>query len=434
MTRRSGSLGGSALRAAAAAAAAGCCGCAAVGVDKHEIKVSGWPDMASKVPLSTGIISGSTIFASGMAGYDMKTMKLVPGGIQNETKQALSLIKQIVEAGGSDMAHVSDCHVYLKDIRDFSAMNEVYGDFFPKPRPTRVAFEVPSLAGPAAVEIQCFASLPAATRAEVVVPGWPDMTAKYPFSSAITAGHAIFVSGFPGVDMHAGKLVEGGVEAETKQSLANIREVLLAAGSDESHIVNCAVYLKDIADFAAVNGAYRAFFGKPFPARVAMQVGALAGGASVEIQCSAVLPEAGPPKQIVVPGWPDMSGKLPFSSGIAANGFLFASGLAGFDMQTMKLVPGGVQNQTRKTLESLQEVVRAGGASMDDVVACAVYLQDMKDFAAMNEVYKTFFTKPAPARVATQVAGLIAGASVEIQCTVAIEVFPPMDGSQVVIV
>jgi len=311
------------------------------------------------------------------------------------------------------------CAVYLKDMKDFAAMNAVYASFFPKPRPVRVAVQIAALAGNSSVEIQCSASLPGVARKEVVVPTWPDLTTKFPFSTAIVSGDFVFASGFPGFDMRLGRLVPGGISAETRQALSNVREAVEAAGSDMSSVVGCAVYMTDVKDFAAMNKAYAASFPHPPPSRVAFQVASLAGGAVVEIQCTAALPSAGR-KQVVVPGWPDLSQKVPLSSGIAAGRMLFASGLTGMDMQTLKPVKGGVQAETKQALQNLQEVVHAAGTTMSEVLSCAVYLADMRDFAAMNEVYAGFFPKPAPARVATQVASLLGGSAVEIQCSAAL--------------
>merc|ERR1719491_2801459 len=128
--------------------------CAFAQADKQAIQVPGWPAQGP-APLSVGIISDGLVLASGMPGFNFSTMHLVPGGIQAETQQALSNTQQILQAGGSSMAQVLGCAVYLQDLKDFAAMNEVYVSVFPKPRPTRVAMQVGSLAGGASVEIKC---------------------------------------------------------------------------------------------------------------------------------------------------------------------------------------------------------------------------------------------------------------------------------------
>ncbi|NPA06082.1 MAG: RidA family protein [Chloroflexi bacterium] len=105
----------------------------------------------------------------------------------------------------------------------------------------------------------------------------------------------------------------------------------------------------------------------------------------------------------------------PYSQGVVANGWLFISGQLGLDPQTGQLVPGGVQAETEQALRNLRAVLQAAGGELTNVVKVTVYLRDMADFAAMNEVYARFFTEAPPARAAIQAAALPKGAAVEIE-------------------
>lgn len=105
----------------------------------------------------------------------------------------------------------------------------------------------------------------------------------------------------------------------------------------------------------------------------------------------------------------------PYSQGIAANNFIFASGQISLDPQTGELVSGGIEDQTRQVLKNISAVLQAAGSSLDHVVKATVFLQDMNDFAAMNTVYAEFFTPPFPARAAVQVARLPKDVKVEIE-------------------
>jgi 2-iminobutanoate/2-iminopropanoate deaminase len=96
----------------------------------------------------------------------------------------------------------------------------------------------------------------------------------------------VFVSGQLGIDPASGNLLEG-VEAQARQALRNLSAVLEAAGTDLSSVVKTTVFLKDIADFALVNGVYAEFFTQDFPARSAIQVAALPKGGLVEIEAIA---------------------------------------------------------------------------------------------------------------------------------------------------
>jgi 2-iminobutanoate/2-iminopropanoate deaminase len=111
-----------------------------------------------------------------------------------------------------------------------------------------------------------------------------------PYAQAIAAGALVFCSGQIPIDPATGKLVEGGIEAQTKQVLTNLKAVLEAAGSSLDQVVKCTVMITDMADFAAMNKVYAEFFKAPFPARATFQVAGLAMKATVEIDCIAIRP------------------------------------------------------------------------------------------------------------------------------------------------
>jgi 2-iminobutanoate/2-iminopropanoate deaminase len=95
--------------------------------------------------------------------------------------------------------------------------------------------------------------------------------------------------------------------------------------------------------------------------------------------------------------------------------WLASSGQVGLDPGTGKLAPGGVGPETERAIRNLEAVLKAGNAALSDVVKTTVFLADMADFAAMNEVYARFFTDPKPARSTVAVLGLPRDARVEIE-------------------
>ena len=109
-----------------------------------------------------------------------------------------------------------------------------------------------------------------------------------PYSQAILAGSTLYVSGQLPVDAATGAFAGEDIETQTRQSLTNIGYILEEAGFSFSDVVKSTVYLKDIADFAAMNGVYAEFFTEPYPARAAFQVAALPKDARVEIEVVAV--------------------------------------------------------------------------------------------------------------------------------------------------
>jgi 2-iminobutanoate/2-iminopropanoate deaminase len=105
----------------------------------------------------------------------------------------------------------------------------------------------------------------------------------------------------------------------------------------------------------------------------------------------------------------------PYSQAIKAGGFVFASGQIPIDPQTGQLVAGGIAEQTEQVLKNLSAVLEAAGSSLSRVVKTTVFLADMKEFAAMNEVYGKFFSAEPPARATVAAAGLPRDARVEIE-------------------
>ena len=105
----------------------------------------------------------------------------------------------------------------------------------------------------------------------------------------------------------------------------------------------------------------------------------------------------------------------PYSQGIIAGGFLFTAGQIALDPATGQVVEGDVVAQTRRVLQNLEAVLTAAGASWKDVVKTTVFLQDMKDFPRVNEVYASVMGDARPARSTVQVAGLPRGVLVEIE-------------------
>jgi len=111
-----------------------------------------------------------------------------------------------------------------------------------------------------------------------------------PYSAGVSTGSLVFTAGQVGIDPASGKLVEGGIQAQTRQALTNIKAVLEAAGCGLDKVIKTTVFLQDISEFGQMNEVYGSFFTENFPARSAFQVAALPAGAAVEIEAVALLP------------------------------------------------------------------------------------------------------------------------------------------------
>ena len=108
-----------------------------------------------------------------------------------------------------------------------------------------------------------------------------------PYSQAIRTENLVFTAGQVGLDPATMEIVEGGIEAQTRQVLTNLRNVLEAADSGLNFVIKTTVFLQSMGDFAAMNAVYARYFPEPFPARSTVEVGALPKGGLVEIECIA---------------------------------------------------------------------------------------------------------------------------------------------------
>ena len=110
-----------------------------------------------------------------------------------------------------------------------------------------------------------------------------------PYTQARRVGDLVYTAGQLGLDPASGNLVDGGIEAETRQVLTNLQAVLEAAGSDLAHIAKTTVFMQDLGEFAKMNAVYAEFFPESAPARSTVQVAALPKSGRVEIECVAVV-------------------------------------------------------------------------------------------------------------------------------------------------
>lgn len=117
---------------------------------------------------------------------------------------------------------------------------------------------------------------------------------------------------------------------------------------------------------------------------------------------------------------PESAKAWPFSDAVRVGNLLFVSGKLGNIPGTMDLAPGGIQGETRQTMENIKNTVERYGGSMERPVKCTVFLADIAEWGAMNEVYKEYFPGNRPARSALGVSGLALDARVEIECIFAL--------------
>ena len=113
----------------------------------------------ARVPLSQAIKVGDWVFASGQLGMDPRTGRLIEGGIKTETRQVCENLKAVLEAAGSSLARVHKVTIYMADLKELMAMNEVFSQYFPQDPPARTTFQAAGLVAGARVEIEVIATV-----------------------------------------------------------------------------------------------------------------------------------------------------------------------------------------------------------------------------------------------------------------------------------
>lgn len=362
----------------------------------------------SRSPLSAAVKAGGLVYVSGQYGQDMKGTLV--GDIKGQTKQALDNIDTILKTAGSGLANTANVTVYLKNIGDFAAMNEVYAPRWPKDPPARTTVSGPLANPDALIEIVAVGIVNGGERVAVNPDGWLKTN---PYSYAIKSGNTLFMSGLLSRDGKDNSPVKGEMPAQTKTALENAGAVLKAAGMSYDDVAAVRVFITDVAKFQDMNGAYRPFFtaGK-LPARATVRVALPGPDYQVEIAMVAVKDPGRTaitaPNADGTPGTPGPN----FSSAIKAGNRLFVAGMLG----TTESNKGDIKAQTAEALTRLGRAVKAGGYDWNDVVDVNVFMPDLTKFADMNEEYRKVFATAPPAR-ATLGAGLVADGLVEIMMT-----------------
>jgi enamine deaminase RidA (YjgF/YER057c/UK114 family) len=225
-------------------------------------------------------------------------------------------------------------------------------------------------------------------------------TSALPFSAATKADGLVYASGTIAA--------EGDIKAQTKKVLENLDATLKAAGSSLTNAASVHVYIKNAADFAAMNEVYRTFWKADPPARTTIVSDLVLAGGLVEMSVVAV-PNGGERKVIHPAGW--IKSPNPYSYGIKTGNTLFMAGLVARNGKDNTAVEGSMTVQTKAVLDNAAAILKEAGMTFENVVSAKVFVTDATKFQEMNETYRTAFVKDPPAR-ATVVAPLMSPANV----------------------
>ncbi|WP_299186768.1 RidA family protein [uncultured Psychrobacter sp.] len=406
------------------------------------IKVSRNTDIAPQNSLSTQTVAFSHYnYISAQLPVNITTGALVANDIKVQAAQCLKNIKTIVESIDHDMNDVIKINIFLKNIADIKDIDTIYPAFFQGYLPTRTVIAVAELPiNNALVQMDAVISNGEGTypQAPVELVKVPRNNENVPKDSVsphtIAFSHYNNISAQLPVDTTTGKLVTGGIKAQTQQCLKNIEAILDSIDVPLQEIVKVNIFLKDVADVDAVNDVYKTFFpettstGDPayLPALTIVIASDLQLDALVQVDAIVSHGDGTPPQATedkhgitIKANNTDKAPKSPLSTQtVAFSHYNHLSGQLPINPETGKLIDGDIKAQTKQCLENIKAIVESTDHVMDDVVKMTIQLNNIKDIDTVNEVYKTFFDNDLPARTVIGVAAIPMDALIQIDTVV----------------
>ena len=358
---------------------------------------------------------------------DPKSGKIVAGGVKEQAAQCLNNIKAIVESINHVMDDVVKITIFLKNIADIDAVNEVYTPFFQSSLPTRTVVAVAALTmDEALVQIEALISngegtAPQAPCDLIKVSRNTENAPKGLYSQTAAFSHYNNLSSQLPLDPKTGEIVAGGIKEQTEQCLNNIKAILESIDHVMNDVVKTTIYLKNIADIEAVSQVCAKFFPSYVPARTIVIASALPMDALVQIDTAVSHGDGTPPQLpedtsllVIEANNTEEAPKVPYSHTVAFSHYNHISGQLPLDPKTNQIVAGGIKEQTAQCLNNIKAIVESVEHDMDDAVKINIQLKNITDIDAVNEVYTTFFKGDLPARTVVGVSDIPMDALVQI--------------------
>lgn len=402
---------------------------------------------SEKAPKSIGPYSQTVAFShynnlSAQLPIDLKSGKLVTGGIKEQAVQCFKNIEAIVNSIDHVMSDIVKITVFVKNIKDVEAVDEVYKTFFSTYVPTRTNVAVKALPMDALVQIEALVS-----HGEGTIPNAPQAgdliklinnTSNAPVSTlsaqTVSFSHYNNLSAQLPIDPKTGRLVVGNVNEQTRQCLKNIKEILESINVPFDDIVKVNIFLRDLSDTQAVNEVYATFFPDSaiaravsyLPARTIIAASALSMDALVQIEAVISHGDGTPPQAVEhrhgIVIWAKNTENAPkcnlSTQTVAFSHYNHLSAQLPLNLKG-ELVSGGAKEQAEQCLKNIKAILESIDHVMEDVVKVNIFLKDIEDITAVDEAYKIFFPEGIPARRTVGVSELPHDALIQIDVVVA---------------
>lgn len=406
------------------------------------VKVSRNTDNAPKSTVSTQTVAFSHYNnISAQLPIDPTTGEIVVGCVKDQAKQCLKNIKAIVESIDHVMDDVVKINIFVKNIADIEAIDEVYPAFFQSSLPTRTTVAVAALPmSDALVQMDALISngegtAPQAPCALIKVSRNTDNVPQGLYSQTVAFSHYNNLSSQLPIDPTTGVLVAGGAKEQAKQCLNNIKAILESIDHVMGDIVKTTIFLKNISDIEVVNEVCAEYFPSYVPARTVVNAGALPMDALVQIDTAVSHGDGTPPQLpedtrllVIEANNTENAPQAPYSHTVAFSHYNHVSGQLPVVPQTSEIVAGDVKAQAEQCLKNIKAIIESVDHVMDDIVKVNIQLKHIEDIDAVNEVYTTFFKGELPARTVVGVSAIPMDALVQIDAVVSnCEGTPPQE-------
>jgi len=375
---------------------------------------------------SEAVVTGPWVFAAGQIASDYKTgvpesarrhpnFPYYSSDIKLQTRYILENLKKTFAAAGSSLEHVVKAQVFLTDLNNFAGFDEVWKEYFPVPPARTTVGTTGLLVKDTLVEIDLIGFVPGrGVEKRAVKSAAPRPLAHY--TEAFAVGDLVFAAGQIASDYKTGVPEEArrhpnfpyyssDIKLQARYVLENLKQTFAAAGASLDNVIKAQVFLTDLNNFHAFDEVWKEYFPVP-PARTTVgTTGLLVKDTLVEIDLIGFVSGRGIDKTPIKSGAPRPLAH--YNEAFRVGDLVFAAGQIASDYKTgvpeqarrhpnFPYYSSDIKLQTRYILDNLKQTFAAAGSSLERVVKAQVFLTDLNNFHAFDEVWKEYFKTPPP--------------------------------------